>query len=151
MTNLFGDRARLRTLRSLNTHDTLVGGGTSQLRVRFPCGDGVRVAVSFQGAVLTEIPACALYRLGWKFMLSTGNIAKFVCWKLSPGRMRHLLLPFQGKGRSPTPRYINTLSRSSWKGRVIHPGHTLSQWKSTSSESHPSAFSTALCSSLCFN
>lgn len=66
MTNLFGDRARLRTLQSLSTQNTLVDWGTSQLRVGFPCGNGVRVAVSSQSAILTETPTCALYRLGWK-------------------------------------------------------------------------------------
>lgn len=144
VTNLLGDRARLRTLQSLSTQNTLVGWATLKLRVGFPCGNGVRVAVSSQSAILTETPTCALYRLGRKIMFSTGNITKFVRWKLSLGRMRHFPLPVQGKEGPPTPGYANTSSWPSLKGRVIHPGHMLSQWKSTFSKSHPSAFSTAL-------
>lgn len=97
MTNLFGDRARLRTLQLLSTQNTLVGWATSQLKVGFPCGNGVRIAVSSQSAALTETPTCVLYRLGWKFMFFTGNIARFVCWKVSPGRVRNLPLSVQGK------------------------------------------------------
>lgn len=66
VTNLLGDRARLRTLQSLSTQNTLVGWATLKLRVGFPCGNGIRVAVSSQSAVLTETPTCALYRLGRK-------------------------------------------------------------------------------------
>lgn len=42
MTNLFGDRARLRTLQPLRTQNTLAGWSTSQMKIGFPCGNGVK-------------------------------------------------------------------------------------------------------------
>lgn len=104
MTNLFGDRARLRTLQSLSTQNTLVGWATSQVRVGFSCGNGVRIAVPSQSAVLTETPTCALHRLGWKNHVLHRKYCQVCVLVAFPRENEALFTTYPGRGETSITR-----------------------------------------------
>ena len=122
----------------------------SRQGVGLPCGQAIEVTAASLCAIRTDTHTDAFYKLGWTNHVLYTKHHQLSALKAFP-RTSHSPLTIQGKEGPLTPGSANTASWSALKSEAICPGHAVSQWKPTSSKSHPSAFSTDLCSSLCFS